>query len=140
MVEAHYSFASVEDLDQRLTAIAPVRVNNDAVGDPLYDDVMAAPRTMIALHRQQLSYRPTEAIRLFGKARYFQVSVFRIRPGTEGEFADLVRLRRATADAINLERPDLAYQVISGAPAGTFVFLSPIVTLRSMDEGINAVD
>src|SRR5437762_8383752 len=44
MVEAHYSFASVEDLDQRLSAIAPVRVNNDAVGDPLYDDVMAAPR------------------------------------------------------------------------------------------------
>jgi hypothetical protein len=67
------------------------------------------------------------------------VSVFRIRPGTEGEFGDVLRLRRATADAINLDRPDLAFQVMSGAPAGTFVFLSPIATLRSMDEGVNPV-
>jgi hypothetical protein len=139
MVEAHYSFASVEDLDQRLAALGPVRVNGDFAGDPLSDDVIAPARTMIALHRQNLSYRPAEAIRLFAKARYFQVSVFRIRPGTEGEFASVVRLRRATADAVNLERPDLAYQVISGAPAGTFIFLSPILTLRSMDDGVNAV-
>ena len=138
LVEAHYSFASVEDLDQRLSALAPVRTTNDAA-DPMYDDVLAPARTMIALYRPHWSYRPSEAVRLFAKSRYFQVSVFRIRPGTDAEFGDLVRLRRATADAINLDRPDLAFQVMSGAPAGTFVFLSPIATLRSMDEGLNPV-
>jgi hypothetical protein len=76
---------------------------------------------------------------MFPRARYFQVSLFRIRPGTEAEFGELIRLRRATADVINLDRPDLAYQVISGAPAGTFVFLAPIASLRSFDDGVNSV-
>jgi hypothetical protein len=137
-VEAHYSFASLEDLDRRLAALAPVRATNDPVG-PLQDDVLAPARTMIALYRPNWSFRPTEALRALPKARYFQVSVFRIRPGTESDFGQLINLRRATADAINLDRPDFAFQVISGAPAGTFLFLSPIATLRTLDEGVNPV-
>jgi len=136
LVEAHYSFASVEDLDQRISALAPVRVLNDPA-DPLQDDALTPSRTMLALYRANWSYRPDQAIRMFPRARYFQVSLFRIRPGMEAEFSELIRLRRATADVINLDRPDLAYQVISGAPAGTFVFLSPITSLRNFDEGRN---
>src|SRR6185295_11936378 len=138
LVEAHYSWASVEDLDQKLSAAAPVRVMNDPVYS-LQDEVLAPARTMIGLYRPNWSYRPLEAVRLFAKARYFQVSVFRIRPGTEAEFGNVIKLRRATADAINLDRPDLAFQVMSGAPAGTFVFLSPITTLRTLDDGRNPV-
>jgi hypothetical protein len=76
---------------------------------------------------------------MFPRARYFPVSLFRIRPGTEAEFGELIRLRRATADVVNLDRPDLAYQVISGAPGGTFVFLAPITSLRNFDDGVNPV-
>src|ERR1017187_1813766 len=138
LVEAHDSFASVEDLDQRIAALAPVRAFSDPA-DPLQDDVLAPTRTMLALYRPNWSYRPDQAIRMFPRARYFQISLFRIRPGTEAEFSELIRLRRATADAVNLDRPDMAYQVISGAPAGTFVFLSPIVSLRNFDDGVNPV-
>jgi hypothetical protein len=138
LVEAHYTFASVEDLDQRISALAPVRAFSDA-SDPLQDDVLAPSRTMLAQYRPNWSYRPDQAIRMFPRARYFQVSLYRIRPGTEGDFGELIRLRRATADVINLDRPDLAYQVISGAPAGTFVFLSPILSLRNFDDGVNPV-
>jgi hypothetical protein len=136
LVEAHYSFASVEDLDQRIAALAPVRAFSDPA-DPLQDDVLAPSRTMLALYRPTWSYRPDQAIRMFPRARYFQISLYRIRPGTEAEFGELIRLRRATADVVNLDRPDLVYQVISGAPAGTFVFLSPITSLRTFDDGVN---
>lgn len=136
LVELHYSFASVEDLDQRISAVAPVRVFNDA-SDPLQDDVLAPSRTMLARYRPNWSYRPDQAIRMFPRARYFQVSLYRIRSGTEAEFGELIRLRRATADVVNLDRPELAYQVFSGAPAGTFVFLMPIVSLRNYDDGVN---
>ncbi|MEO8596389.1 MAG: hypothetical protein ABI759_23930 [Candidatus Solibacter sp.] len=138
LVEEHYSFASIEDLDQRLAALSPVRNFGDAQ-DPLQDDVLAPSRTMLALYRPGLSYRSDMAIRLFPRARYFQISVFRIRPGTEAAFLELVHLRRATADVINLDRPELAYQVISGAPAGTYVFLAPIQSLRTLDDGRNSV-
>ena len=107
--------------------------------DPLQDDVLTPSRTMLAQYRPDWSYRADQAIRMFPRARYFQVSLFRIRPGTEADFGELIRLRRATADVMNLDRPDLAYQVISGAPAGTFIFLAPIVSLRNFDEGVNPV-
>jgi len=138
LVEAHYSFASVEDLDQKISALAPVRAFSDA-SDPLQDDVLAPSRTMLTLYRPNWSYRPDQAIRMFPKARYFQVTLHRIRPGTEAEFGELLRLRRATADVINLDRPELAYQVFSGAPAGTFVFIAPIISLRNFDDGRNPV-
>src|SRR5204862_6072215 len=107
--------------------------------DPLYDDVPAPARTMLALHRPEWSYRGDEAIRNFARARYFQISIYRIRPGTEASFSQLIRLRRATADVINLDRPELAYRVISGAPAGTLIFLAPIISLRSLDDGVSSV-
>jgi hypothetical protein len=138
LIEAHYSFASIEDLDRRLAAAAPVRTSGEGI-DTLQEDVLAPARIMIATYRPNLSFRPIEAIKLLAKARYFQISVFRIRPGTDAEFGEVMRLRRATADAVNLDRPDLAYQVMSGAPGGTYLFLSPIATLRSMDEGVNPV-
>ncbi len=138
LVESHYSFASVEDLDQRLAAVAPARVPADT-GDPSQDDVLAPSRTMLALHRPAWSYRGDQAIRMFPRARYFQVSIFRIRPGAEADFGELLRLRRATADVVNLDRPELAYQVISGAPSGTIIFLAPLANLRSFDGGVNSV-
>ncbi len=30
----------------------------------------------------------------------------------------------------------MAYQVVSGAPSGTYVFVSPLATLKVLDEGI----
>src|SRR5260370_13994030 len=114
LVEAHTSFASVEDLDQRINALTPVRATTGA-SEPLQDDVLAPSRTMLAQYRANWSYRPAQAIRMFPKARYFQISLFRIRPGTEAEFGELIRLRRATADAGNLDHPNLSYQGIPGA-------------------------
>jgi len=138
LVECHYSFASVEDMDQRIAAASPVRPSVEA-SDPAQDDVLAPSRTMLSVYRPNWSYRADQAIRAFARARYFQVSIFRIRPGTEADFGELIRQRRATADVINLDRPELAYQVISGAPSGTIIFLSPIQTLRNFDEGVNPV-
>ncbi len=47
-----------------------------------------------------------------------------------------MKLRRLSADSVNLDRPDLAYQVVSSAPSGTFIFLAPLASLRTMDEGV----
>ena len=138
MVENHYTFASVEDLDQKLAALAPVRVMNDP-SDPLYDDVLAPTRTMLALYHPEWSYRADQAIRNFARARYFQITIYRIRPGADAGFSDLIRLRRATADVVNLDRPELAYQIVSGAPSGTLAFLAPILSLRAMDNGVASV-
>lgn len=134
LVEAHDSFDSIETLDKGLTAVAPKLMADPA--EPLQEDVLAPARTLIALYRHYLSYRPEQAIRMFPRARYFHMTVYRIRPGAETDFSELVKLRRLNLDSINLDRPDVAYQVISGAPSGTYVFLAPLASLRTMDDAV----
>jgi hypothetical protein len=136
LVESHSSFGSIENLDRGLNSV-PVRPG--VLSTPMADDVLAPARTMIAIYRPQWSYRPADAMRLWPRARYVRVSVLRIRPGTEADFGELMRMRRATAESVNLDRPDLAYKVVSGAPAGTFVFLAPLQSLRTFDDGVAAL-
>ena len=133
LVELHPNFASIEDLDRRLTAATPLQGEED---DSPRGDVLTSTRTMIAAYQPNWSYRPDQAIRLFPRARYFHVSIYRIRAGTEADYGELVRLRRASRDSVNLDRPDIAYEVISGETSGTYIFLAPIVSLKALDEGV----
>ena len=124
-IESHQSFASIEDLDKAVGPVAP------AQADPL-----ALSSTLIAFYRPGWSYRADQAIRLFPRAHYFHITIYEVRPDAENDLGELVKLRRIGSDSVNLDRPDLAYQVISGAPSGTFIFLAPLASLKTMDEGV----
>ena len=117
--ETHESYASIEAIDQY--------VNITALSDRALSTLL--------LHIPGLSYRPDLAAKLLPRARYFQISTYRIRPGTGPEFGDLIRLRRAAYDAINLDRPEMAYQVISGVAAGSYVLIAPLTSLKTLDNG-----
>jgi len=135
LVEAHDSFASIEELDQKLNPDLWAVSGRESRGDA-DDEVLGSARSMIALYLPNWSYRPDQAVRSMPKARYFHVSVYRVLPGTDSTFADLVRLRRQSYDNINLDRPEMAYRVISGGNGGMYIFLSPLSTLRMMDNGL----
>ena len=128
MVEAHGSFASIEAVDQALAATAPA--TDHGRGFP-YEGI---PTTnLIGMYRPGLSYRPDEALRLLPAARYFQISIYRIRSGSRFDFAELMRRRKLSFDSINLDRPEMGYQVISGATSGMYIFLAPLQSLRTLD-------
>ena len=116
LMEGHPSFAAIETLDKTLAGARPV-----------------SARRMIGLYRSFLSYRPDEAIKLLRSARYFQITVFRIRPGADVDFSELIRMRKSVFDSINLDRPEIGYQIISGANSGTYIFVAPLNTLRTLD-------
>ena len=124
-IELHQSFASIEDLDKAVGPVAP------AQADPL-----ALSSTLIAFYRPGWSYRADQAIRMFPRAHYFHITIYQVRPDAENDLGELVKLRRIGSDSVNLDRPDLAYQVVSGAPSGTFIFLAPLTSLKTMDEGV----
>jgi hypothetical protein len=132
LIELHDSFASLEDLDKALGAVDP----RAASAVPQASDGILPPyKSLIAIYRPALSYRPDQAIQIFPKMRYMDAVMCRIRPGTEADFVKLAKLRAFGLDSINLDRPEVAYQVISGAPSGTYVFLSPLPSLRFLDDG-----
>jgi hypothetical protein len=134
-LELHNNFASIEDLDQAVSATPLAPLPRDAFGQPM-EDLLAGPRTMIALYEHEWSYRPDEAIRLLPKARYVSVTIHRVRVGLEGDFEVLVHLRKLTNESVNLNRPELVYHVFSGAPAGIYLIVAPLVNLRAMDDGV----
>ena len=125
LLECHQSFDSIEVLDRALASAMPA----------LPEETEPA-RTLIAFYRPHWSYRSEQAIRMFPRAHYFHVTIYRLHSGDESDFGELIKARRLNLDSVNLDRPDLAYQVISGAPSGTYVFLAPLVSLRTMDDAV----
>jgi hypothetical protein len=123
------SFASLEDLDKTLPMASSGAV-------PYSDDVLPPARTLIALYRANLSHRWDEAAKIIPKARYFLVSIYRIRPGAQAGFADLTRMRTSRFESINFDQPEIAYQIMSGMPSGTFLFITPLASLATFDEGL----
>ena len=137
LIEAHDSFASIEQLDQALRSLGFSAGN--APGNLAADDILPPSRSWLAVYRPAWSYRPDEAIRSIAKARYLQISLYRTQPGMEDDLADLLKARRVTFDSINLDRPDMVYQVISGAPAGTYLLVAPFASLKTLDDALAAV-
>lgn len=125
LVEAHGSFSSIEATDAALTGVGGHG-----------DSTEAGYATLIGLLRPGLSYRPVDAIKSLPLARYFQVTIFRTRPGSSLEFSELMRTRNAAQDYINLDRPEIGYQIISGAESGTYVFLAPMQSLSAIDNAL----
>jgi hypothetical protein len=137
LIEVHDSFASIEDVDKALRPLA--RFGAMAEGDQPSGDILEGSRSLIAVYRPGYSYRPEQAVRALLKARYCQVSIYRLHPGGEAEFAELVKSRRIVFDSINLDKPDIAYYVLSGAASGTYVFLAPLDSLKTFDDGLAKV-
>jgi hypothetical protein len=127
-LEGHDSFASIEELDKALNAVLPAR-------NP-QEEGFGQTRTLIGILRPSWSYRPDLAIKLFPRAHYFHISLHRIRPGSEAEFAEIVKNRRSGFDRLNLDRPDIAYQVISGAQADMYIFVAPLTSLKTLDDAL----
>ena len=111
-LETHSSLAGLEQFDQDLLALRP--------GEKTRSD---QSRTLIAFHRQCWSHRPGEALEALRKARYKQVSIYRIATGSELEFAELLRARKAALDR--------------GVPSGTFLVFSPLSSIKLLDDGVN---
>jgi len=126
LMETHSSFAGLEEFDSGIPRSSRSRNSGDE-----------GSQSLIAFYRHWWSHRPEEAVQALRKVRYFQVSLYRTGLGSEQEFAELLRARKASLDSINLDRPDLVYQVISGAPSGTYLVISPLASLRAIDEGVS---
>jgi hypothetical protein len=132
-VELHQSFAEIEDLDR---AMASPALRGSDYAAPSQEDLLAPARTLILLYQPGWSYRPQEAIRRVPRAHYFHISIYRMRAGSGADLGELMRLRRHEMDSVNLDRPDLVYRVVSGAPSGTYIILAPMISLRAMDDGV----
>ncbi len=95
----------------------------------------AAMRDMFGIYRSELSYNPGVDLRTM---RYFSITTVRVRPGHDAQYADyiqkMVNVARQKAKIDNLHIA--VYQLISGAPGGTYLYFRPLRSLAEFDENL----
>ncbi|HVQ37996.1 MAG TPA: hypothetical protein VMS31_10715 [Pyrinomonadaceae bacterium] len=130
------SFAELEGINQATdkklegatgaAAAKLERLNNE--GPALH----AAMRDILTVYRPELSFNPGAQI---AQMRYFSITTTHVRPGFDAAYAEYVQkvinVARQKAKVDNLHVA--VFQIISGAPGGTFMIFRPMKSLSELD-------
>jgi hypothetical protein len=96
----------------------------------------ASMRDVMAVYRPEMSFNPGVSI---AQMRYFSVNTVRIRPGNDAKYVDYVQKLLSLART-KAKLPDnfhiAVFQVVSGAPGGTFMVFRPMKSLAELDNNI----
>lgn len=96
------------------------------------DALVSSERTIIAVRRDDLGYRPQFID--FSKARFVRVLEVRVFPGRESDFADAFRILAGAYEKIHADTPWVVYQVNAGMPAPAFLVFLPMRSLAKNDD------
>jgi len=125
------SFAAIEQSDKESQkeplkgAIALVEARDG--------ELRASSRVMTAVLRKDISYMPENGVTL-PKVRYVMIETFRVRMGHDDDFASGGKMFVDAMAKAQLNAPGFMYQVIAGAPEGTYIMFAPMASLKEMDE------
>jgi hypothetical protein len=129
-VERYNNYAAIEDAS-RITNSEPL---NTTLGqlDEVDGALRTSERTIIAHYLKDLSYLPAPLN--IAKNRFVLVSTIRIRPGRGAEFTELRKLRIAALEKAGTKMLGLVYAVGFGAPAGTYLVISGVESMKAFDD------
>jgi len=102
-----------------------------ALQDRLLEENVASVTNLFAERADGLSSRAASIN--FAKMRLLQVTVFRVYPGNEGEFAEAARSIAAAYEKVEGTPPWVVYAVNSGAPAPCYLMLTALSSLKDED-------
>jgi hypothetical protein len=97
-------------------------------------ELHSAMRDMLAVYRPEMSFNPGVNI---SQMRYFLVTTIRVRPGHDAQYLDYVqKLVNVARDKAKVNLHVAVFQIISGAPGGTYMTFRPLKSLSELDEGV----
>ena len=112
-------------------SVTGARGSSKAWTFPLMPRVNAT--SMIAVLRDDLSYRASQFAQELPKTRYFNMTIARLRPFTDMRFAELGKQIIAANEKANIDLPTAIYQVVSGGPTGMYLIFQPMKSMETMD-------
>jgi hypothetical protein len=133
LIEQHPTFTGIEQLDKAMNGGPMFGLERG----PMQDDILGPGRVLIAFYRDGWGYHSEDAIRMLPRARYFNVTIYHVRPDADADMRNLLTAHHSELDSMNLNQPDLVYHVISGGSSGLYLVLSPMTSLRAMDDRVN---
>lgn len=97
-------------------------------------DSQASVNGIVASLREDLSYRPEKLD--IANAHTWEVSLVRLKPGTEMDFADMEKESIELHKRNNIEEHWVTYQVEYGTQAPAFIFITSLRTLGDLDKDL----
>ena len=123
------SFAAAEEYD-KAEEKEPLK-STVALLDSRDGELRSGSRTLWAVYRPDLSYRAEKFNP--GKTRYVAAGTYRVRLGREEDFTAGAKMYLGAHEKANIDECILAYQVVAGAPAGTYFFFDMMDSMKMMD-------
>ncbi len=128
--ESYDSFADWEKENKAVEGNAALTAQIDplAVKD---GDLLTETRGAVAILEADLSYNPGITVK---GTRYFITVMQRVKPGHGEHFQAVRKAILAAHQKANVPEHYAVYQVISGAPSGTYLIFIPLKSLSEMDQ------
>ena len=129
-IEARDSFASVQKDQEAIMGNAALSAEIDAI-TARDGELLTASSHMLAVRRDDLGYRVGG--RDIAKMRYVAATTIHVKPGYERDFVAFRKVVNEAHEKANMDEQWSAWEVISGAPSGTFLIFQPLASMAEMD-------
>jgi hypothetical protein len=126
-LEAHDSFESIGKAE------AVMEHSELGTLDSLDAEYRSGSRSWIAIYRPELSFHGQQLMQTLPKMRYFNVIMMRTRQEHDQDFAEIAKMAVAAAERSMDDQPVATYQIVSGAPNGTYILFEPSASLKALD-------
>jgi hypothetical protein len=128
-IEPMPSFAAMEDYDAAMQK-EPLKSALASV-DSRDGELRAASSSVWAVYRPDLSYRPERFNA--AKTRYVVAGTLRVRLGHDEDFLAGAKVYFGGFQKANIDACVLGYQVVAGAPAGTYLLFTMMDSMKVVD-------
>jgi hypothetical protein len=123
------SFVANEDFE-KATDKEPLK-SALALMDSRDGELRTTSRTIWAVYRPDLSYKP-ETFNP-AKSHFVEVGTFRVRLGRSDDFAQGAKAYFGGFAKANVDLCILGYEITAGAPSGTYLFFTPMDSMKVLD-------
>ncbi len=126
------SFGDLEKIGAGMAAGVAAHPELAGLQDRLLAENTSSVTNFIAERVDALGFRA--ATINFAKIRMLQVTVFHVRPGHEGEFAEAVKTMASAYEKVVGSQAWVIYAVHSGAPVPCYLMLTALSSLKDEDD------
>lgn len=97
-------------------------------------ELVNSVRSTVAMLRPDLSYRADRFMSVVPQSRYFAIETFRVKLGHDADFEAGSKSFQSAFEKMKREQPYAVYQVIMGAPEGTYLLIEPLKSFKDVDD------
>ena len=128
-LEGHASVAEISEANKAIEAAPGLDAQLDRLAQADAANISSA-RAILGRYLPDLSNGvPIDLAQM----RVWEVLIFKVRPGHEGDFGEAAKLYKSTVQQAKIDAPWATYSVLAGMPGPTFLVFLPHRTLEEID-------